>query len=202
MYSFAREPRINSGKKTVVYYVRHARPNYDNHNDMERELTAQGLRDRLRAARLLENVHVDAVLSSPFRRAVETVQPIADARGLSVIIVDDLRERRIDSCWIDDFDSFCKRQWEDFDYRLNDGECLREVQKRNIAALEDILRRFKGSTVVIGGHGTAMSTIINHYDPSFGFAGFSSVRRVTPLVVRMEFAGVECVSIERLELPV
>ena len=31
---------------TNVYFVRHATPNYDNHDDLARELTAQGLKDR------------------------------------------------------------------------------------------------------------------------------------------------------------
>lgn len=31
---------------TKVYYVRHAEPNYDNHDDALRELTLKGLDDR------------------------------------------------------------------------------------------------------------------------------------------------------------
>lgn len=30
---------------TEVYYVRHAEPNYENHDDRMRELTEKGLRD-------------------------------------------------------------------------------------------------------------------------------------------------------------
>lgn len=186
---------------TVIYFIRHAEPNYDNHNDMERELSPKGLRDRMLAAQLLADVPVDAVLSSPFKRAVDTVQPIADGRGLTVTTVDGFRERRVDSVWIEDFNGFCKAQWADFDYKLSDGECLREVQERNIAALSEVLRQYQGRTLVIGSHGTALSTIINHYDHSFGHEQFERIRKVMPWVVRFEFDGERCVDIRQCELP-
>lgn len=31
---------------TNVYFVRHAQPNYENHDDLTRELTENGLQDR------------------------------------------------------------------------------------------------------------------------------------------------------------
>lgn len=178
---------------TTVYFVRHAQPNFANHDDLTRELTAKGMADRLLVLDLLAGVPVDAVLSSPYRRAVDTVQPLADERGLGIRAVEDFRERRVDSCWIEDFDGFCRAQWADFDYRLTDGETLRQVQRRNMAALEAVLVEFAGQTVVIGSHGTALSTIINHYDPTFGHADFEKIRGLMPWVVRFTFEGMDCV---------
>lgn len=45
-------------------------------------------------------------------------------------IIEDFRERRVDSEWIEDFNAFCRKQWEDFSYKLSDGETLSEVQER------------------------------------------------------------------------
>lgn len=180
---------------TTVYFVRHAQPNFANHDDLTRELTAKGLADRHLVESLLADVPVDAVLSSPYKRAMDTVQPLADARGLATRTVADFRERRVDSCWIEDFDGFCRAQWADFDHKLTDGETLRQVQQRNIAALEAVLEEFAGQTVVIGSHGTALSTIINHYDPTFGHADFEKIRGLMPWVVRFTFEGKTCVDI-------
>ena len=44
---------------------------------------------------------------------------------------------------------------------LPGGESLRSVQERNIAALTDILTAERDKTVVVGTHGTALSTILN-----------------------------------------
>ena len=93
---------------TTVYFVRHAKPNFDNHDDLTRELSQQGLEDRKFVTEYLQDKDIDVVLSSPFKRAVDTVKDFADAKGLEVITVSDFRERRVDSGWIEDFNSFCE----------------------------------------------------------------------------------------------
>lgn len=174
---------------TTIYFVRHAEPDFSNHDDLTRALSAKGLEDRHQVTRLLAGVPVDAVLSSPFRRAVDTVLPLAASRSLTIRTIGDFRERRVDNCWIEDFDGFCRAQWADFDYKLADGESLREVQARNVSALQEVLREYEEKTLVIGSHGTALSTVINYFDPSFGHAEFQQIRRVMPWVVRFTFRG-------------
>ena len=53
---------------TTVWFVRHAQPNLDNHDDLTRELSAKGLRDRGLLDAFFADVDFHAVLSSPFRR--------------------------------------------------------------------------------------------------------------------------------------
>ena len=183
--------------RTNVYFIRHAEPNYDNHDDMTRELSEKGLKDRVLVTEFLKDKQIDAVLSSPFKRAVDTVRDFAEKSGLEIEVVEDFRERRIDNCWIEDFKGFCKKQWEDFSYKLSDGESLEEVQKRNIMALKDVLKRYEGKNLVVGSHGTALSTIINYYDKSFGYAQFEEIRGLMPWVVQFCFEGEECVEIRK-----
>ena len=128
---------------THVYFVRHAEPNYQNHDDALRELSPKGLADRALAAGYLRDKGVDSVLSSPYRRAVDTVAPLADALGLTVETMDGFRERAVGD-WVEDFGGYSQRQWAYFDYKLPDGESLREVQKRNLKAGDEVLERFAG----------------------------------------------------------
>jgi len=114
--------------------------------------------------------------------------------------LDDFRERRIDNVWIEDFNGFCKKQWEDFSYKLSDGESLSEVQERNIVVLHKVLKEYAGKTIVVGSHGTALSTIINYYDKSFGYAEFEKIRGLMPWVVEFKFDGMECVGIKQYNL--
>jgi len=69
---------------TTVYFVRHAQPNYENHDDILRELTAKGLEDRKLVTTFLADKNVDVVLSSPFKRAVDTVRDFADSKSLEI----------------------------------------------------------------------------------------------------------------------
>ena len=185
---------------TNVYFIRHAQPNYDNHDDLLRELSEKGLADRALVTKYLSDKQISAVLSSPYKRAIDTVLPFAESQGLKVEVIENFRERRIDSEWIENFNAFCERQWADFDYKLTDGECLREVQERNIDALKLVLNKYSGKNIVIGSHGTALSTIINYYDKSFGHDEFEKIRALMPLVVHFTFDGEACVGIEQIDL--
>lgn len=185
---------------TQIYFVRHAEPNYRNHDDVSRELTPRGMADRELVTAFLLDKSIDAVLSSPYRRAVDTVRHFADTVRLPVIHIPDFREREVADEWIDDFNSFSRRQWADFDYALPGGECLREVQARNIAALQQVLQEYEGLRVVIGGHGTSISTVLNHFDPSFGNEGFERIRRLMPWIVRLDFEGLRFLGMESFPL--
>lgn len=186
---------------TTVYFVRHAEPNYENHNDVLRELSSKGLEDRKLVTRFLEDKHIDVVLSSPYKRAIDTVSDFADDQQLQIDTMHDFRERKVGNEWIEDFTSFAKKQWEDFTYKLAGGECLREVQARNISALQQVLDKYAGKNIVIGSHGTALSTIINYYDASFGYSDFEKIKYVMPWIVEFVFdENAKCTMIERHEL--
>lgn len=186
---------------TKVYFVRHAEPNYDNHDDRLRELSPKGMEDRKLVTAFLSDKDIDVVLSSPFKRAVDTVADFAEKNNIPIKTIDDFRERKVDSCWIEDFAGFSKRQWTDFSYKLSDGECLKEVQDRNIAALNAVLEKYNGKNIVIGSHGTALSTIINYYDNSFGYEDFEKIRFVMPWIVEFVFdADKKCIEIKKYNL--
>lgn len=185
---------------TQIYFVRHAEPNYRNHDDATRELSPRGMADRELVTDFLMDKDIHAVLSSPYRRAVDTVRHFADTVRLPVVHIADFREREVADEWIDDFNSFSRRQWADFEYALPGGECLREVQARNIAALLQVLRDYADQHVVIGGHGTAISTVLNHYVPSFGNEGFERIRRLMPWIVRLDFDGLTFLGMEEFPL--
>ena len=74
-------------------------------------------------------------------------------------------------------------------------ECLKEVQSRNIVALDNVLSSYKGKNIVIGSHGTALSAIINYYDKSFGYNDFEKIRFLMPWIVEFSFEDKKCIGI-------
>ena len=188
---------------TTIYFIRHAEADNSNRDGRNRPLTEKGLQDRHLATEFLRDKRIAAVLSSPFRRAIDTIAPFAEQNGFAIERIEDFRERRSDSNLRSDspgFELFNQRQWADFSYTLSDGECLAEVQQRNIAALEQVLVRYQGKNVVIGTHGTALSTIVNYYDSAYGFADFMAMVYILPWVVKMTFDEHVCMGIEKIDL--
>ncbi|MDD3243170.1 MAG: histidine phosphatase family protein [Eubacteriales bacterium] len=183
---------------TNVYFVRHAQPDTSDHRDRQRGLTQKGLRDRELVTRYLWDKEITAVFSSPYRRAVDTVEPFARQRGLEIRLEEDFRERTVGDGWIEDFDAFTRRQWADFSYKLAQGESLGEVQKRNVEALFRAARAHKNENIVIGSHGTALSTVIRHFRPGYGYADFRRVKGVFPYIVRLALDGDALTQLEEI----
>lgn len=185
---------------TIIYFVRHAEPDFNNHNDLTRPLTEKGKRDVALVNQFLEDKQIDIILSSPFIRAIDTVKVFSDKINKEVQIVDGFRERKVDRCWIENFNEFSMKQWEDFEYKLNDGESLREVQNRNITSLKIVLADYQNKNIVIGSHGTALSTIINYYDPTYGYNEFNEIRGLMPWIVKFTFDTERCIGIEKINV--
>lgn len=180
---------------TTVHFIRHARPDLSVHDDRTRPLSAEGLADCHLIEAYLSEKSLAAVLSSPYRRAMDTVGSLAHARRLAVLPVEDFRERRISDVWIEDFSGFARRQWADCNYKLPGGESLRETETRCIGALERILQQYAGQSVAVGIHGTALSCILHHFIPSFGYNDFCEISHEMPWIVTMAFEDSACVSI-------
>ncbi|WP_077368756.1 histidine phosphatase family protein [Anaerosalibacter sp. Marseille-P3206] len=140
-----------------------------------------------------------AAYSSPYKRAVDTIKDFADNSELEIITDNDLCERRVGE-WVEDFRGFSEKQWQDFDFKLLGGESLREVQERNVTAILNIIKNNLGKSVVIGTHGTALSTIINYYNSDFGHADFLKIVDKMPYILCFKFSDMQLESIEEVEI--
>lgn len=177
---------------TKVYFVRHAQSDWRSGSDRERGLTPEGLEDRRVVLEFLRDKPVDCFYCSPYRRSLDTVAEAADYFGLPIHTDERLRER--EAAPGGNVRELFRRRWADFDWHEEGGESLRSVQERNIAALTDILQANRGKTLVIGTHGTALSAILNYYDPDYNCDSFLRMIDWMPFIVELDFSGTELVS--------
>lgn len=173
--------------KTTFYFIRHAEPNYNNHDDVLRELTEKGIVSSKKLVNQFSSITIDKLYSSPYKRSIDTIKPLADSKNKQITTIEGLRERKLSEGWIDNFNEVARKQWEDFNYKLPNGESLKEVQERNILAVNTILETSRNETVVIGTHGTALSTIINYYQEDFKYEMFNKYKHEFPWIVKFEF---------------
>jgi 2,3-bisphosphoglycerate-dependent phosphoglycerate mutase len=192
---------------TTVYFIRHAKADYNVRDDRTRPLTEKGLIDRLLVTEYLQDKNIDIVCSSPYKRTVDTVSDFAAAHNLEIEIVEDFREAEDNNKRLKEENAFSvmERLWADFSAKETDGEWenrenLAEVQMRSINALNDILMKYKNKNIVIGTHGVSLSTIINYYETSFALESFMAMVDITPWVVKMTFNKTRCTEIETIDL--
>ena len=184
---------------TTIYFIRHAESDYSVRNSRIRPLTEKGMADRSLVTKFLNDKNIDIVLSSPYKRAVDTLADFADKHKFDIYEIEDFHEIKSNAGKIpeEDFSAIVKRFWLDFNYRIQGGESLAECQKRNIEALEKVLDQHSGKNVAIGTHGIALAAILNYYDSSFGFDEHMQMSFIFPWVVKMMFDKNKCIKIER-----
>ena len=181
---------------TNIYFVRHAQPQYSCGDASLRPLTEEGMKDTAKVVEAMKDIRLDCAISSPYKRSYDTIKQTAEEHGL-VIEIDDRLHERISGKDSNNADMFRKR-WADMSFCEPDGECLQSVMDRNIAAINDILDAHEGKNIIIGTHGTALSTILHYYDNSYGLEGFLRMIDFMPYIIRLGFNGRELVEKEEI----
>lgn len=186
--------RKPSSTVTRVYFVRHAQSDHSHKNDKTRPLTAEGKADSKIVLNFLKDREIDVFYSSPYKRSIDTIADAAAFYGKKIHTDKRLREREAGVNSNNQM-MFAKR-WANLDYHEDQGESIHMVQKRNMTALEEILEKNKGKNIVIGTHGTALSSILNFYNPAFGCKDFLRIIDWMPYVVELDFDGIHPFSIK------
>ncbi len=172
---------------TRVYFVRHAQPQYSWYDDRTRPLTEEGERDKDMVLEFLRDKKIDRFYCSPYKRSYDTIADAAEFYGQSIVTDERLRERQKGEGG-NSFDMF-RRRWANHDYHEQGGESISAVQQRNIEVLTEILRSSAGKSIVIGTHGTALSSILNYYNSSFGCDDFLRIIDRMPYIIELRFEG-------------
>ncbi|MEK4525295.1 histidine phosphatase family protein [Paenibacillus sp. FSL H8-0104] len=184
--------------KTIVYMVRHAESPYTEGTERTRGLTLQGKMNAERITEILTNEGIHAIVSSPYARAILTLEGVAAALELDIQIMEDLRERHFSDDMIADeeFEPASKKMFDDPDYALPGGESNTVCQSRAVGVLKQILEEYKGEKVAIGTHGHVMTLMMNYFDSSYGLDFMNQTKK--PDIYRLQFDEMELENVTRL----
>ena len=181
---------------THIYFVRHAQPEHKWQDDRTRPLTEEGKLDRKKVTEFFQNIQIDCAYSSPYNRSLDTISEIAIMHGLKIITDERFRERQKGHDG-NNFGNFQKR-WSDFDFHEEGGESLSMVQVRNTEVVNEILCDHKDKNIIIGTHGTALSTILNYYEPTYNCDSFLRIIDYMPYIIRLDFNELKYTAKEEL----
>ncbi|XMB85512.1 histidine phosphatase family protein [Mycoplasmatota bacterium WC44] len=179
-----------------IYFVRHSKTVYTEDDNL-RPLTEDGLGLLIHLEDYFKDIKIDSFYSSTFKRSIDTIKGVALEKELDIELIDDLRERKVSDIKIEDFISYAKNQWSDHDFKLPSGESLNETKSRGVKELLKIVEsNDNDNNIIIGTHGTILSLIINHYDISFGYDGWSNLSM--PDIILMKFDNNNFIGYEKI----
>ncbi len=163
--------------ETIVYLVRHAEsapsarvPESDWPLSETGEQQAQALVPQL------GRLNIDHVVTSPYRRAMATIEPFSRAVSLPIMTEIDLRERKLTESTAEDWLALLKRVWENPTHAEHNCESNIDCQTRVVACLSRLAQTHGGRTIVAASHGNAISLMLNAIEPTFGFEGWRAMR--------------------------
>lgn len=158
--------------KTLIYLIRHAQPikielkNVNNNDDcqIQNEKQVLSLKGEKQAFELSKKdifKNIDSVYSSKYVRAIETAKYIASENNIPILIDERVGERKLG------VEEKSKEFWLEQMYNENikaiGGENQKEVRKRMIESIEDILKNEKGKKVAVVTHATAMTFLLMNW---------------------------------------
>lgn len=186
--------------KTTIYMVRHAESPFEFGQERTRGLSAEGFAEAKRVANLLTDVEIHYIASSPYTRAKQTIQYLAENKSLNIVEYEELVERPIKGLdykapW-DVVYGAIRRSFVDKDFALDGGESTRKAQQRSVPIVEKLIEELHGKSIVIGTHGNIMTIIMNHYDDKYGFDFWNSTSK--PDIYRMTFNRNQLEDVERI----
>lgn len=182
---------------TNLYFVRHAKVIYTE-DDHSRPLSEEGKADIANVTDYFRNIEIHNIVSSPYIRAIHTIEGVSEDKNISIECYDDLRERKVAHGFIEDFETFSIKQWQDYDFKLEGGESLAEVQRRGNKVIRHLLNVYKDKNVVIGTHGTFLAVQLNYYDSQYDSDFWKKIKM--PDIFKLEFDGDKLMSIENLKV--
>lgn len=159
-------------------------------------MSEKGLVDAKQITNLLILEDIEVVVSSPYKRAVQTVEGITDHLKTKIEIIDSFKERILSVHPVADFNEAMLQVWFDFDFSLPSGESNRNAQARGVQATKEILQKYEGQKVVIGTHGNIMVLIMNYFDPTYDYHFWEQLQM--PDIYQLTFYEQQLIGVKRV----
>ncbi|PSL34374.1 2,3-bisphosphoglycerate-dependent phosphoglycerate mutase [Planomicrobium soli] len=145
----------------TVYLVRHCKATGQS---PDAPLTKEGKEQAHALVRFFTGREIHHIISSPFVRAVQSVEPLAEYLEMPVEIDDRLAERVLSTQDLPDWLERLEESFGNLDLKLADGESGKEAMQRGAAVLETA-----PDQCILVTHGNMMGLLLKQIDIDFGF---------------------------------
>ncbi len=172
---------------TLLYLVRHAESAPSREvAEPHWPLSPRGVLQANELVSTLLPLGISQVVSSPYRRAMATLEPFAATTGTTIQIEPDLRERKLTHAPAADWQRLLERAWREPAHAEPDAESNIDCQERVLACLTRTAKRLEGHVIVAASHGNAIALMLNSIDPGFGYEQWRAMKNPDCFTLRYE----------------
>lgn len=180
------------GKK-IIYLIRHCQAMGQ---EPSAELTNEGREKALELVHILEKFSIDHIISSPYKRAMQTIKPFSESKAMPIIINHHLKERVLSEKPMEDWLEQLEKTFVEKDLSFSGGESSNDALTRIREVVDEIFENKQMHSVAVVSHGNILSLLINHYETTFGFAQWQQMKN--PDIFMLEKVN-DIIHIKRME---
>jgi 2,3-bisphosphoglycerate-dependent phosphoglycerate mutase len=165
---------------------------------LEARLTDKGFRQAGELVDFFKGVEVDWIISSPFLRAIQSIEPLAKDRNIEVAIDERLAERVLSTVVLPNWMDMLKATFSDLALELDGGESSLKAMDRAVAVVNEIFQGEANTTLIVT-HGNLMALLIKYFNKEFGFEEWRKLSNPDVFLLRYyeEVVSIGRVFIER-----
>ena len=168
--------------------VRHGLPVRKENTDgpADPELSTDGHAQAALFAAYMLSENVDAIYSSPLRRAVQTAEPLSAAIGKEPILVPGIAEwdqHSNEYIPVEELKAANDPRWLEMARGgFSSDEIPEDFHNRVLSSIEDIISKHRGDTVVVTCHGGVINDYLSHIlgisNSQFFYPNYTSIHRI------------------------
>lgn len=144
-------------------------------------LTAEGRQQAETLTAFFKEIEISHIISSPFTRAIQSIEPLSAARGLSIQIDDRLAERVLSTKDLPDWMDKIEQSFNDFELKFEGGESAAEAADRGAAVLAEA-----PDNAVLVTHGNMMGLLLKKFEEAYGFEEWKALTNPDVYVLTIE----------------
>ena len=167
-------------KKLII--IRHGKASMDG-EDAERTLDEDGIIQAKSLELKLNNILDPGnskikIFSSPFKRALQTIEPFANNSNLTCNVIEDLREIKIGKSSKLTKHEIIKKMWEDKNFSSDTGESQNDYIKSIKSGINNVLNDFYSNdyNLIFMTHGNTIGILFNDFfSVKFSFESWKDI---------------------------
>lgn len=173
---------------TTIYIIRHCAASGQ---EPDAHLTQAGREQALSLAGFLSDAGIERIVSSPYTRAVQSIEALAKALAVEVETDGRLKERVLSSGNLPDWFEQLKNTFDDRDLVLEGGESSTQALERISQVVQELESSDCERTAIVT-HGNIMALLVSRYIDGFGFEGWRRLSNPDVYALTIEPSGTNC----------
>ncbi|MFJ8514076.1 histidine phosphatase family protein [Lysinibacillus xylanilyticus] len=155
-----------------IYVIRHCEAKGQS---SDASLTEQGFHQAEVLAEFFADKKIDRIITSPFLRAIQSIEPLSTRGNINIEIDERLSERILSTRNLPDWYEKLQATFTDMDLKFDSGESSNEAMERIVNVVEETFNSESEHTIIVS-HGNIITLLLKNYNSDVDFQFWAELR--------------------------